>query len=95
MPEAIGTDDLPAAANVQDRVSLAFAVDDVDAEAARVTGLGAPLAMAADRSASSARSLRPDDGWQMLAGAMTRRRRCRAPGGRLVDWFRLRVSFGR
>jgi predicted enzyme related to lactoylglutathione lyase len=46
MPEAIGTDDLPAAANVQDRVSLAFAVDDVDAEAARVTGLGAPLAMA-------------------------------------------------
>jgi catechol 2,3-dioxygenase-like lactoylglutathione lyase family enzyme len=43
MAEAIGTDDLPAGAKVQDRVSLVFAVDDVDAETARVTGKGAPL----------------------------------------------------
>jgi lactoylglutathione lyase len=52
MAEAIGTDHLPAAASAQDRVSLVFAVADVDAETARVTGLGAPLvAPPADRPA--------------------------------------------
>jgi lactoylglutathione lyase len=52
MAETIGTDHLPAAASVQDRVSLVFAVADVDAETARVTGLGAPLVAApADRPA--------------------------------------------
>lgn len=42
MAEAIGSGDL-AAARGPDQVALVFAVADVDAETARITGQGAPL----------------------------------------------------
>ncbi|TDD93619.1 VOC family protein [Actinomadura rubrisoli] len=70
MAEAVGTADLPATAG-QDRSMLVFRVDDVDAAAKALTGLGAsPVTAPQDRP-----------GW----GPGLRTAHLRDPGGNLLE----------